>query len=107
MGVLLSKQSFFKNILSAWSRQSYFIFYSCLSICSNIRSMQKTYRGGLCALRPFYKGRGVPAEQQTPCGDLCELYAVPHPHAQEINIPNIEDVEKIEYCTQNRRTSSV
>jgi hypothetical protein len=28
--------------------------------------MQKAYRGGLCAFLPFYKGRGVLAEQQKP-----------------------------------------
>jgi hypothetical protein len=28
--------------------------------------MQKTYRGGLCAFRPLYKGRGVPYKAKAP-----------------------------------------
>jgi hypothetical protein len=32
-------------------------------------------------------------------GVLCELYAAPHPHAQETNIANIAHVVKISYPT--------
>jgi hypothetical protein len=55
------------------------------------------------ALALFIRGGGYLAKQQKPLPANMEtnriFYAAPHPHAQETNIANIEDVEKIGCCT--------
>jgi hypothetical protein len=66
---------------------------------------------GLSVQTPFCRVRANRTEWTMPVPDshfathcflllkLVFLYAAPHPHAQEINIPNMEDVEKIAYAT--------
>jgi hypothetical protein len=48
-----------------------------------------------------YKGRGgLGKEIEAPCADLCNLYAVPHSHAQESAMRYVGDVAKLIICTR-------
>jgi hypothetical protein len=52
----------------------------------------------------FIGGREVPAKQATeaPCAVLENLYAAPHPHAQETAMRHVQDVAKNGPCTSKQ-----